>query len=74
MTTCETNGKELKFEFTIFTETIMHLVYLPKFCITIVFDFSSDDFNTPEKTETKAMQNLGRGVSKLLYGLCENGE
>ena len=52
----------------------MHFVYLPKFCITIVFDFSSDDCNTQKKTETKAMQNSGRGVSKLLYGLCENGE
>ena len=39
----------------------MHLVYFPKFCITIVFDFSSDDFNTQEKSETNAMQNLGRG-------------
>ena len=54
----------------------MHLVYLPKFCITIVFDFSSDDCNTQEKSETMAMQNFGQGggVSKLLYGLCENGE
>ena len=42
----------------------MHFVYLPKFCITIVFDFSSDDCNTPEKSETKAMQNLGRGVKQ----------
>ena len=28
----------------------MHLVYLPKFCITIVFDFSWDDCNTPGET------------------------
>ena len=52
----------------------MHLVYLAKFCITIVFDLSSDDCNTQEKSETMAMQNLGRGVNKLLYGLCENAK
>ena len=30
----------------------LHLVYLPKFCITIVFDFSWDDCNTPGEIET----------------------
>ena len=30
-------------EFTLFAETIMHHVYLPKFCITTDFDFSWDD-------------------------------
>ena len=40
----------------------MHLIYPPKFCITIVFDFSWDDCNTQEKLETMVMQNLrGRG-------------
>ena len=33
----------------IFTQTIMHVVYTPKFCITIVFDFAWDDCNTQEK-------------------------
>ena len=33
----------------------------PKFCITIVLDFSLDDCNTPEKLETMVMQNLGWG-------------
>ena len=33
----------------------------PKFCITIVFYFSWDDYNTQEKLETMVMQNLGRG-------------
>ena len=43
--------------FTIFTQTIMHLVYPPKLCITIVFDFSWDDCNTLENLETMVMQN-----------------
>ena len=47
----------------------MHLVYLPKFCITIVFDFSSDDCNTQEKSETIAMQNLGRGKQAALWSM-----
>ena len=40
---------------TIFTEPIMHPVYYPKFCITIVFDFSWDDCNTQGKLETMVM-------------------
>ena len=28
---------------------LKHLVYPPKFCITIVFDFSWDDCNTQER-------------------------
>ena len=44
----------------------------PKFCITTVFDFSWDDYNTQEKLETMVMQILG--VNKMDYGLCENGE
>ena len=39
--------------FIIFTENIMHLVYLPKCCI--VFDFSWDYRNTEEKLETMVM-------------------
>ena len=35
----------------------MHLVYPPKLCITIVFDFSWDACNTPENLETMVMQN-----------------
>ena len=37
----------------------MHLVCPPKFCTTIVLDFSWDDCNTQEKLETMVMQNLG---------------
>ena len=51
----------------------MHLVYPPKFCITIVFEFSWDDCNTQEKLETMVMQNVGE-VNEMYYGLCENGE
>ena len=55
----------------------MHLIYPPKFCITIVFDFSWDECNTQEKLKTMVMQNLrggggGGGVNKVHYGLCEN--
>lgn len=46
-------------EFTIFTMTIMHLVYPRKFCITIVFDFSWDDCYFQEKLEIIVMQNFG---------------
>ena len=57
----------------------MHLVYFPKFCIAIAFDFSWNDWNTQEKLETMIMQFWGvggreGGVNKVQYGLCENGE
>ena len=50
-----------------------------------VFDFSSDDCNTPEKLETMVMQFYlfiffwgggggVEGINKVHYGLCENGE
>ena len=37
----------------------MHLVYPPKFYITIVFDFSWGDCNNQEELETMVMQNCG---------------
>ena len=43
----------------------MHLVYFPKFCITIIFDFSWDDCNTQEKLETVVMQNF-RGQTRCI--------
>ena len=52
----------------------MHLVYPPKFYITIVLVFSSDDYNTQEKLGTTVMKNLGGGMNKVHYGPCENGE
>ena len=59
--------------FTIFTWTIMHLVYAPKLCITIVFDFSWDDCNTLENLETLVMQN-SEGENKVHYGLYESSD
>ena len=51
----------------------MHLVCPPKFCVTIIFDFSSDDLNTQEKLETMVIQYFWE-VNKVRYDLCENGE
>ena len=44
----------------------MHLVYPPKFCISIVFNFSWDDCNTQGKWKTKVMQNLGGGIRCIM--------
>ena len=43
----------------------MHLVYFPKFCITIIFYFSWDDCDTQEKLETIVMQNV-RGYTRCI--------
>ena len=42
----------------------------------LVLSFSWGDCNIEEKLETLVMQNVfeGRGVSKVYYGQCENGE
>ena len=45
--------------FTIFTYTIMHLVYRPKFCITIVSNFPWVLQSSQEKSKTIVMQNYG---------------
>ena len=50
----------------------MHLVYPPKFCITVVSNFSWVLQSSQEKSKTMVMQHLG--VNKVHYGLCENGE
>ena len=42
-----------------FHMTIMHLVYPPRLCITIVFNFSWNDCNNQEKLETMVRQNSG---------------
>ena len=65
--------------FTFFTETIMHLFYPPppkkkKFGLTIVFDFSCEDCNTQKKLEIMAMYKIfffgGEGLGKVgTYGL-----
>ena len=67
-------------EFTFFTLWILHLVYLPKFCITIVFAFSWDNCDTQEKWKTMVKQFIlgkggwGRRVHKEYYKQCENSE
>ena len=49
-----------------------------KIYLSIVFNFSWDNCNTQEKWKTKLLQNLfcggGRGVTKVYYGRCANGE
>ena len=75
-------------QFTTFTETIMHLVYLPpplpspEFCITIVSNFSSSIFflffffsnsGYYSRPKKNGSAKFGR-VNKVHYGLCENGE
>ena len=62
----------------------MHLVYpppSPKFCRTIVSNFSKVLQSSKEKSKTMVLQNFGvvggggvGRVNKLHYGLCENGE
>ena len=61
--------------FTIFTQTIKHLVYPPKLGITIVFNFSWNDCikNTLENLKTMVMQN-SEGENKVHYGLCESSD
>ena len=49
---------DLKFVFATFTFPKMHLVYHPKFCISIVFSFSWDSCNTQEKIKNS-------------FGLCK---
>ena len=44
---------------------MMYLVYPPKFCITVVFDFSWDDSDTLEKLETMVTQNF-RGQTRYI--------
>ena len=56
----------------IFMKTIIHLGYPPKFSKTNFIEFSWDDRNTEEKLETMVIKNLW-GLSKVHYGLCENG-
>ena len=70
-----TGAQAKKRTFTIFTQTIMQLVYPPplQFCITIVFAFSGDDCNMREKLETMVMQS-SEGGTKVHCGLCNNAK
>ena len=51
----------------------MHLVYPPKFYITIVSSFSWVSLSSQEKSKTMVMQNVW-GVNKVHYGVGENGQ
>ena len=51
----------------------MYLVYPPKFCITIVFDFSWDDCKFPGEIGNNGSAKFWE-VNKVHYGLCENGD
>ena len=64
--------------YTTYTSPIMRLLCFPKFCVSIIFNFSWDGYNIQEKWKTtwKVMQNLGgaggggRGAYKVHYGWC----
>ena len=45
----------------------MNLVYTPKFCITIVFDFAWDDYNTQGKRWLCKILGVKQGA---LWGVC----
>ena len=53
------------------TFPIMHLICPPKFCISIVFNFSWDGCNTREKWKKKVMQSWW--ANKVHYGKCASG-
>ena len=50
------------------TPQIIHLVCPPKFCISIVINFSWDDCNPQEKLKTKDVQNFGGKRTKCIVG------
>ena len=56
----------------------MHPVHAPKFCITVVSNFSWVLQSSQGRSKTMVMHNLGGGggggVKKVHYGLCENNE
>ena len=54
-------------QFATCTSPIMHLICPLKFCISIVFNFSCDGYNTQEKWKTKVMQN-SRGQIRCIMG------
>ena len=61
--------KKIKLHRIIYTTCMsskMHLICPPKFCISIVFNFSWDGCNTREKWKTKIMQDFGGQISCLM--------
>ena len=57
-------------QYSTFISPIMHLIGPPRFCISIVFNFSWDGCNTQEKWKTKVMQNFG-GKEGALWEMCK---
>ena len=51
----------------------MHVVYLPKFCITIVSSFSWILHSFQEKIEDNGLAKFW-GINRVHCGLCENSE
>ena len=55
----------------------MYLIWPPKFCISMVFNFSWDGCNTQEKKKSKIMEKFlgggGVGANKVHYGRCAMG-
>ena len=51
----------------------MHLICPPKFCISIVFNFSRGDCNTQENEKQRLCKILGE-ANKVHYGRCASGE
>ena len=48
---------------------IMNLICPPKFCISIVFNFSWDGCNTQEKWNTNVIQNFGGQIRCIMGGV-----
>ena len=68
----------IRLPFTLLTYTIMHLVYPPTLCTTIVFACCQGiNCNTQEKLEIMVMDVFfcdgegGGGVNKVHNGVCE---
>ena len=55
----EFQAPRVLFLFTIFTQTMMNLVYPPKFCITIVSNFSWVLQSSQNQSKTMVVQNFG---------------
>ena len=65
--------------FTTFTVTIIHLVYHPKFCLSIVFMLSWEDYNPPPPSYQNWKQCLrktfgGEGGKQGVLWECESSE
>ena len=56
--------------FAVSTLPIIHFVCPPKFCTSIVFNFSWDDCMSQEKSKTMHTQNFGR-QTKCIMGNVE---